>query len=90
MESLALTETCPDNKFIENENGTLGEHVPPELNTVTVLCLMALRLLSYMSLKKKENGYIFGYNFHIWCFFTEISGMLFSFHIFSAVLYIYK
>ena len=21
---------------IENENGTLGEHVPPELNTVTV------------------------------------------------------
>ena len=30
--------------------------------------------------KKKKNGKnIFGYNIHIWCFFTEIFGIQFSF-----------
>ena len=50
-------------------------------------------LLALFKKKKKEreekhgqNGKsIFGYNIHIWCSFTEIFGILFSFHILSAI-----
>ena len=41
--------------------------------------------------KKKEEKHgqngknIFGYNIHIWCSFPEIFGILFSFHILSAI-----
>ena len=36
--------------------------------------------------KKKEKRKMgFWYNIHIWCFFAEIFGILFCFHIFSAV-----
>ena len=55
-------------------------------------CLLVLRLLSYVSSRRRrkrrktwtkwEN--IFGYNIHIWCSFTEIFGILFSFHILKA------
>ena len=58
-------------------------------------CLLVLRLLSYASSRRRrrrrrrkhgQNGKnIFGYNIHIWCFFTEIFGILFSFHILSAI-----
>ena len=57
-------------------------------------CLLVLWLLSYASLRRRRkrrrkhghNGKnIFGYNIHIWCFFTEIFGILFSFHILSAI-----
>ena len=35
--------------------------------------------------KHGQNGEkFFGYNIHIWCSFTEIFGILFSFHISSA------
>ena len=27
----------------------------------------------------------FSYDYHIWCFFTEICGIMLTFHIFSAV-----
>ena len=58
-------------------------------------CLLALRLLSYVSSRRKRkrrktwtkiNGKnIFGYNIHIRCSFTEIFGILFRFHILSAL-----
>ena len=53
-------------------------------------CLLALRLLSYVSSRRRKrrrkNGKnIFGYNIHIWCSFTEIFGIQFSFHILSAI-----
>ena len=54
-------------------------------------CLLVLRLLSYMSSRRRrrkhgQNGKnIFVYNIHIWCSFTEIFGILFSFHILSAI-----
>ena len=56
-------------------------------------CLLVLRLLSYVSSRRRnrrrkhgQNGQnIFGYNIHIWCSFTEIFGILFSFHILSAI-----
>ena len=60
-------------------------------------CLLVLRLLSYESSRRRrrrrrrrrkhgQNGKnIFGYNIHIWCSFTEIFGILFSFHILSAI-----
>ena len=56
-------------------------------------CLLALRLLSYVSSRRRrkrrkhgQNGKnIFGYNIHIWCSFTEIFGIQFSFHILSAI-----
>ena len=36
--------------------------------------------------KHGQNGKnIFGYNIHIWCFFTEIFGILFGFHMLSAL-----
>ena len=52
--------------------------------------LLALRLLSYVSSRRRKrrrkNGKnIFGYNIHIWCSFTEIFGIQFSFHILSAI-----
>ena len=57
-------------------------------------CLLVLRLLSYASSRRRkrrrrkhgQNGKnIFGYNIHIWCSFTEIFGILFIFHIQSAI-----
>ena len=57
-------------------------------------CLLVLRLLSYASSRRRrrkrrkhgQNGKnILGYNIHIWCSFTEIFGLLFSFHILSAI-----
>ena len=57
-------------------------------------CLLVLRLLSYASSRRRRNRRrkhgqngknIFGYNIHIWCFFTEIFGIRFSFHILSAI-----
>ena len=54
-------------------------------------CLLVLRLLSYASPRRRrrkhgQNGKnIFGYNIHIWYSFTEIFGILFSFHILSAI-----
>ena len=55
-----------------------------------VSCLLVLWLLSYVSSRRRkkhgQNGKnIFGYNIHIWCSFTEIFGILFSFHILSAI-----
>ena len=48
-------------------------------------CLLVLRLLSYASSrrrKRRKHGQnILGYNIHIWCLFTEIFGIQFSFHI---------
>ena len=45
-------------------------------------CLLVLRLLSYIRVLHGQNGKnIFEYNIHIWCSFTEIFGILFSFHI---------
>ena len=45
-------------------------------------CLLALRLLSYVSSRRRreekhgQNGKnFFGYNVHIWCSFTEIFGI---------------
>ena len=36
--------------------------------------------------KHGQNGKnIFRYNIHIWCSFTEIFGILFSFHMLSAI-----
>ena len=58
-------------------------------------CLLVLRLLSYASSRRRRNRRrrkhgqngknIFGYNIHIWCFFTEIFGIRFSFHILSGI-----
>ena len=57
-------------------------------------CLLALRLLSYVSSRRKKRKRkktwakwekLIGYNIHIWCSFTEIFGILFSFHILSAI-----
>ena len=58
-------------------------------------CLLVQRLLSYTSSRRRrrkrrrkhgQNGEnIFGYNIHIWCSFTEIFDILFSFHILSAI-----
>ena len=52
----------------------------------------AIELCVFKKKKKKkeekhgQNGKnIFGYNMHIWCSFTEIFGILFSFHILSAI-----
>ena len=47
-----------------------------------VSCLLVLQILSYMSSRRKtwtKWGKYFWV--HIWCFFTEILGILFSFHI---------
>ena len=60
----------------------------PSFNQLS--CLLALRLLSYVSSRRRKrrrkNGKnIFGYNIHIWCSFTEIFGIQFSFHILSAI-----
>ena len=45
-------------------------------------CLLVLRYEE----KHGQNGKnIFGYNIHFWCSFTEIFGILFSFHILSAI-----
>ena len=51
-------------------------------------CLLVLRLLSYAFSGRRKRKYgknIFGYNVHIWCFFTEIFGIRFSFHILSVI-----
>ena len=56
-------------------------------------CLLVLWLLSYASSRRRkrrrkhgQNGKnIFWYNIHIWCFFTEIFCIQFSFHIVSAI-----
>ena len=58
-------------------------------------CLLVLQLLSYVSSRRRRNRRrrkhgqngknIFGYNIHIWCFFTKIFGIRFSFHILSAI-----
>ena len=50
----------------------------------------AIELRVFKKKKKEEkhgqNGKnILGYNIHIWCSFTEIFGILFSFHILSAI-----
>ena len=58
--------------------------------------LLVLWLLSYASSRRRRNRRrrrkhgqngknIFGYNIHIWCFFTEIFGIQFIFHILSAI-----
>ena len=46
-----------------------------------------LRVFKKKKQKKKKKTWenIFGYNIHIWCFFTEIFGIWFSFHILSAI-----
>ena len=54
-------------------------------------CLLVLWLLSYASSRRRRNRRrkhgknIFGYNIHIWCFFTEIFGIRFGFHILNAI-----
>ena len=57
-------------------------------------CVLVLWLLSYTSSRRRkrrrrkhgQNGKnIFGYNIHIWCFFTEIFGIRFSFHVLSTI-----
>ena len=62
------------------------------LSNHQILCLLVLRLLSYVSSRRRrrrkhgQNGKnIFGYNIHIRCSFAEIFGILFSFHILSAI-----
>ena len=71
MESLALTETCPDTNF----------HVYWYYG-YRVTCLQE----EEEEEKHGQNGKnIFGYNIHIWCSFTEIFGILFSFHMLSAI-----
>ena len=54
-----------------------------------VSCLLVLQIMSYVSSSRRKRRKTwtkweknFGYNFHIWCYFT---GILFSFHVFSAV-----
>ena len=55
---------------------------------------MAIELCVFKKKKKKEKEKknmdkmrktFLGYNIHIWCSFTEIIGILFSFHILSAI-----
>ena len=54
-------------------------------------CLLALQLLSYVSSRRRRKesmdkvGKTFLGTIHIWCSFTEIFGILFSFHILSAI-----
>ena len=51
-------------------------------------CLLVLRLLSYVSSRRRKRTKWekhFWYNIHIWCSFTEIFGILFSFHILSGI-----
>ena len=61
------------------------------LSSHQLSCLLVLQLLSYVSSRRRrrkhgQNGKnIFGYNIHFWCSFTEIFGILFSFHILSAI-----
>ena len=62
------------------------------LSRYQLSCLLVLWVLSYVSSRRSrrrkhgQNGKnIFGYNIHIWCSFTEIFGILFSFHILSAI-----
>ena len=70
VESLALTETCPDTNF----------HVY-WYYSYRVTCLQEEE-----EEKHGQNGKnIFGYNIHIWCSFTEIFGILFSFHMLSTI-----
>ena len=50
----------------------------------------AIELRVFKKKKKKKKTWtkwenILGYNIHIWCSFTEILGMLYSFHILSAI-----
>ena len=40
-----------------------------------------LRVSKKKKKEEKDGKNIFGYNIHIWCSFTEIFGILFSFHI---------
>ena len=62
-------------------NRNLSRHQP--------LCLLVLRLLSYVSSRRRKTWTKwekhFGYNIHIWCSFTGIFGILFSFHTLSAL-----
>ena len=48
-----------------------------------VSCLLVLQILSSRRRREEKHGQngenIFGYNFHIWCFFTEIFGILYIF-----------
>ena len=60
------------------------------LSSHQLSCLLVLRLLSYVSSRRRrkhgQNGKtFFGYNIHIRCSFTEMFGILFSFHISSAI-----
>ena len=51
-------------------------------------CLLALRLLSYVSSRREKDMDKMGKTFlglGIWCSFTEIFGIQFSFHILSAI-----
>ena len=49
----------------------------------------AIELRVFKKKKKKKHGQngknIIGYNIHIWCSFTEIFGILLSFHMLSAI-----
>ena len=61
------------------------------LSSHQLSCLLVLRLLSYVSSRRRKHGqklmgktFLGSYNIHIWCSFTEIFGILFSFHILSA------
>ena len=64
----ALTKTCPDTNF----------HVYWYYG----YCVTCFQEEEEEEEKHGQNGKnIFGYNIHIWCSFTEIFGILFSFHI---------
>ena len=60
------------------------------LSSHQLSCLLALRLLSYVSSRRRrrkhaQNGKnIFGYNIHIWCSFL-LRFLVVSFHILSAI-----
>ena len=53
------------------------------LSSHQLSCLLVLRLLSYVSSRRRRKHGQNGKN--IWCSFTEIFGILFSFHILSAI-----
>ena len=74
VESLALTKTCPDTNF----------HVYWYYG-YWVTCLQEEEEEEEEEKHGQNGKNIFGYNIHIWCSFAEIFGILFSFHMLSAI-----